>query len=704
MKQWTKALNIGFFIVVLGLFFSFRQMWSVSTDLMALLPQNKSKTLFETYSSFKNAKEVFVATQGFDKDSLSHIKKIEERLTKENLLKLESDIKLNAPLKKYIQENIFYLRELNEKPSQNVAGIVQKLFEQITTNPYYTAIDTQDPLGYFKPLNPNKELNIKNAHLALGDFGYLSVFSLSDTSNTKESFQKVYDIVKQEVGESPNIKAFSPIFYFVENAQKTQKDVTLIIFFSTALLLFLYLLVIKNIALLFNTILTLATSGLIAFMATCSVFGSVSIFTLAFGNAVGTLAIDYMFHHYFHDHYSKSKPFSRTVFFGFLTTFGAFFIISFVDFPLIKQLSFFAMISLFLSYMQFAILFPMIGFKQAKTISTFRFSVPLPYKTIATISFLTILGAIYFLHVETDLRRLDYQNKPLMELEGFFKKATLKQDYTPILIEANSVDELILRSKTIQKEFQKTLTPLAFFVDKQTFAKRQETLQALDFEMLEKEVEKEASRIGFRENFFKNAYSQELLYPQHTELDASKIQEMGFDVVTKNNLFYTHAMVKTEDVKEVEKRGFAYGINSKEMFLESLKHVTYQLLFGGALVLVLMTTILLITCRKTLALSSSYVLFPTALILLVGINDFTIIHIFMLFIVIAFGIDYGIYMGAKEHSRVQTKNAILFSLMSTFAGFGVLIFSQIGALFAMGLVSCLGVGAIFVLLLGGDKE
>jgi predicted exporter len=79
-----------------------------------------------------------------------------------------------------------------------------------------------------------------------------------------------------------------------------------------------------------------------------------------------------------------------------------------------------------------------------------------------------------------------------------------------------------------------------------------------------------------------------------------------------------------------------------------------------------------------------------------------ILQIFMLFVIVSLSIDYGIYMSQKGVS-IQTQRAILFSLMSTFAGFGVLVFSSIGVLFYIGEVATLGLLAIFILLFLGEK-
>ena len=78
--------------------------------------------------------------------------------------------------------------------------------------------------------------------------------------------------------------------------------------------------------------------------------------------------------------------------------------------------------------------------------------------------------------------------------------------------------------------------------------------------------------------------------------------------------------------------------------------------------------------------------------------SFNILHLFMLFIILSISIDYGIYMGSDNISQ-DAHRGILYSLLSTFAGFGVLVFSNINALFSLGIVSTTGILAITFLLI-----
>jgi len=701
LKLGTKTFNIVLFAIAITLFFFYQNSVHVSTNLLSFLPEGKSKEAFEIYSHFKNSKEILIATEGFDKESLAKIKILEEKLQASDLLTLESSITPNVKLIEYTKKNAFYLKNLNKDDSANIHEKLKSLYEKMTSNPYYTTIDASDPLGYFSPKEQKMPINIRDGHLALGDFGYLSALSIKDTSNTVESYETIYNLVHQTLEGVQNVRVFSPTFYFVENSQKIQDDVTFLIVLSTILLLVLYIFIIKNIYLLINTIATLATSALLSFLLIGMIWSEVSVFVLAFGNAIGTLAIDYMFHYYFYGHYERKKKFNTSVFYGFLTTFGGFLIFSWVDFPLIQQVCVFAMISLVLSYLQFVFLFPLIGFKKAQPYARFHVSMPLPYRAIALLSLLAIVLSIPFLHLDTNIKNLDYQNTVLMKEEKFFKNAIKKEGFMPLLIEANSIDELIAHSNTIQKSFKNATAPLSYFFDKVFYEQRKQELDALHVNEKKAQIEEEATKLGFREGFFKNAYNEALLHPSYQELSLDTLREMGFDVVFQEGKYYTYALVKNSDRNLLAKFTFASSIDAKEMFFNALEKIAHQLLLGGIVAIAFIFFMLWMVCRKTIALSSSFVLLPTALILLFALTGtFTIAHIFMLFIMMLFGIDYGIYMSSEESFKDGTRSAIFFSIIDTFAGFGVLIFSDIGALHAMGLVSCIATGAILVLLMG----
>lgn len=701
LKYWTKSLNFALCALVTLLFIVYDKSIHVSTNLLSFLPDGKGKEAFELYNHFKNSKEILVASEGFTKESLARIKAIETQFTQEGNLSLESAIAPNQSRLAYTKTYAFYLKSLHTDTHSSLHDTLTKLHDSMTSNPYYLSIDTSDPLGYFTPKEQKISLSIRDGHLALGNYGYMSVFSLKDTSGSIESYQTAYDYVHHALQGMENIRLFSPTFYFVENSQKIQDDITFLVILSTVLLLALYIFIIRNIALLLNTIATLATSALISYLLVGFIWGEVSVFVLAFGNAIGTLAIDYMFHYYFYGHYEHNKGFSRSVLYGFLTTCGGFLLFSWVDFPLIQQVCVFAIISLFCSYIQFVFIFPYIGFKKAQPYGVLHVSIKLPYRAIAIASLIAIVALSPFLHLDTDIKHLDYQNIPLQKEEHFFKKSIKKESSLPIVLEASSLDELIARARLVEDKFKNASIPLAYVLDKSTFEAREKALRSLALENKRLSLQQEATAIGFREGLFANAYNDTALYPAYKALDIATLKTMGFDVVEKSGTFFTYGLIERHEQSLLSSYPFITAIDAKEIFIGSLQTIMHQLLIGGALAVAFIVGMLFFTCKNSLTLSASFVLLPTALIIVSClIGGFSIAHLFMLFITMLFGIDFGIYMSSKESFSDGTRSAIFFSIVDTFAGFGVLVFSDIGALHDMGLVSCIGTGAILVLLMG----
>lgn len=145
----------------------------------------------------------------------------------------------------------------------------------------------------------------------------------------------------------------------------------------------------------------------------------------------------------------------------------------------------------------------------------------------------------------------------------------------------------------------------------------------------------------------------------------------------------------------------ASKIDSAKLFETSLQKIDTQLLFCGLGVLLGILGLLLIVAKENFYKTFSYILFPFVFVLLFVHNSMNVLQIFMLFIIVALSIDYGIYL---SKSSLPTKQAILFSVLSTFAGFGVLVFSSIGVLFYIGEVATLGLGALVILMLVGKNE
>jgi predicted exporter len=70
-------------------------------------------------------------------------------------------------------------------------------------------------------------------------------------------------------------------------------------------------------------------------------------------------------------------------------------------------------------------------------------------------------------------------------------------------------------------------------------------------------------------------------------------------------------------------------------------------------------------------------------------------HLFTLFLMMVYGIDYGIYLSRGE--MTTSIRAVVYSCLTTFAGFGVLILSSVPAVHSIGETSIAGILAILIL-------
>ncbi len=693
LKKCIKYSNSIIFLFLLTLFLLLQGYAHFSTSLLSILAPSQEKDLLTHFQKTKGAKTLLLAVKGLDEKALKKTHFLEKQLlTIENLM--PNIPAQNENLQKHLQTYALYTNDFNQSKlaTLNVTTALETLYNEMTESFFPVQINTADPFSLIVHQKPFS-LPLKNGHLTLDTYGYLSLFSLS--SKTLEEHTQLYKEIYAKIGRDTSIKVFSPIFYYVENAQAIRSDVNTIMLLSLGLLLSLYLFILRNTFLLFNTMLTLASSALFASIVLTSCYDNVSIFVFVFGMSISTVAIDYMFHHYLHDYYSTKKTYNKEVLFGFLTTISAFVIISFTSFLLIKQISLFAVLSLLTSYLHFAFLYPKIGFKTPPVQPSFSTKHFYFFKTrpLFFFSFLIIMASSFWIHFDFDLKTLDYDNKALKETQAFFSKSLTQEQKIPFAIKAKSLDTLINHAKQIRNIDPSTHIALANLSSQKSYAKNNAMLQ--DMSKLRNTLRQEAATLGFKENYFKKSYFAENNQPAYT---LQTLKSYGIDIFHMGEYYFTFAQTDLSHYKDIKKLYFVESLSLKERFEDRMHQSINSLITLGILALCVILLLLYIITRASMIYAVIFLLFPTAMITLYGLFfPFNILHIFMLFIILSIGIDYAIYL--SKHNDLRTKQAISYSLISTFAGFGVLIFSQINALHSLGIIASIGIVSIFILLL-----
>jgi len=222
-------------------------------------------------------------------------------------------------------------------------------------------------------------------------------------------------------------------------------------------------------------------------------------------------------------------------------------------------------------------------------------------------------------------------------------------------------------------------------------------IEAYDFKQLNRDLTKNADIVGFKRDYFKDSYSFLNPPPSCKDVNSSMFEEYGLSIYKDKDVFCTMAFVPSNI--SASDFSFASSVSIKELFIVLAEQMYKDLFLYSSIVVIAVLVLLLLSVRKRFVYALNYILFPLSvtLAILVMIGELNLMHFFALIMLIAIGIDYGIYM-SNSHEVSRTAMAIRYSLLSTFAGFGVLIFSSIVALNSIGMVISIGIVCVFTLV------
>jgi len=689
-----KYLNLIIFVCLFALYLTFSSQIKFSTNFLEIFFSQKSMGLFDRAKKLGFRDEILVAKKGFGQKELDELYEIADELKQiPQITKVEVKTATSNELKEYIKKNYLLLSDFDKKhlSDSDIKKRLTKIYENLYSSFSFNPINTYDPLELF-----SMKVSSHQRYTKLKDFGYVLKAKTSiDTANASQA-RPLYEKLNTILKKHSDAIAIAPFFYLVENSAYIKGDAQIIMLISSLLLLLLYFFILKNHKLFFNTIFAIGSSVLSAVLATWIVFDSISILSLVFGISITTISIDYMFHYYFHDNFSSKKPlFQKRVFLGFLTTFGVFAIFSFIDVELFSQLAIFSAISLSVAYALFSFTFVYIDIKPPKKEKIAKKIRELKPLHVVLIS-LVMLGYTYAnLEFDTNLKNLDYQNDKLIALTKKFNDGLEKEKFQIVIISGVNREKLLENYENFSTNYPTTLGIGKFILSNKKCKVRLEELNKFGFEKIKKAINKYEKEIGFKEGTFKNAYKG----TNKQSCNFNAIKDIKFKIIKQNNKYYTIALLSKDKVVEesvhVEVVNLAKSLtnDTKEMKKTLSKYMVISLAF--------ILLILFVVSGKKMLYPLMYLLFPmsSTLLAITIFGKINIMHMFALVILLAISIDYGIYM-YKTKTVSKTKKAIRYALLSTFSGFGVLIFSSTIALYSIGFVITIGIGSIFLLLYG----
>jgi len=675
----------------------------ISTDLLGIFPENVQTQQLRDAATLSTLNRLLIYSKGVDADSRNRIDAIATALQDVKgitSVSWRTDTLTSHTAKvlrdTYLQRSDFHPERLK---TEAIRKRIEEAYREASTSLLFTPLNTADPLGLFSdPLLPAGQNSVRGGRFVLEGKGYLLTATVAlpvaDVEGAKALYRAVTDITAP-YGDS--VSAFAPHFYTAQNSEKIKHEVSLIVTATVVLLLIGYVLFLRDVRILLLSTIALGGSLFVALAVTTALFDTVSVFTLAFGSGIVMMAVDYLFHYYFHGYYANRTKERRQVFYAFVTTLLGFGLLAFADFPLIAQLSVFALAALFFSYWQFTWLF------EAWTLSPRpnRLRLPksgggfVPPWGVALFSLALLAAGSTRLHFDSDLRHLDYQNSALKGVQQQF--AAAQRSRAVILIYGESFDGVVARARSLKSAVPSLRSVADALRTPQEYAAYKTSVESVDFDGVRSELASAAKEAGFREGIFADAYRFVKPMPPYHAPGRDVLERLGFE--TKP--LATGKWISVAYADKAAAGAFAgqkdvVVLKASELLAAGVKGVLEELMVIGASALLLIAVILVFLFRTRMLRSLNYILFPLAVIIaLVALEgSFSVMHLFALVIVMVAGIDYGIYMNRPDP---RTDEAIYYAMLSTFAGFGIFVFSHIGALHDIGTVIATGIAATFVL-------
>lgn len=656
----------------------------ITFDVLDLFPSNKDRAIIEIYRKIGDTNTILVAKdhqildQEFDAflNEVRSLPQVKEIVTNNSL---------NLRFRDFITQNYFYLG--NFRPStlsaQEIEQKILKDFSQDTLNPI-------DPLGLIHIPDIGSQLQVQNLPLI--------IIKLKDIN--AQDIYKLYEKFSSLAQTFGITHYFSPSFVNVVNPQFAIQEVNYLGGIALAFFALLYLLILRMPFLTLNSLLTILFSNVIAIFSLISFYPQVSIMSLSFGIGISNICIDYMLHHHFLGYYQLRKvKFNQPVFYGFITTLVGFLICLFIPFPLLNQLSLYAIVNLSVAYLCFAFLYQKIGFSSPKYYTLInKFHIPLFPSWLLLIFSLSLGGyALTQAQRDFDLSKLDYQNKDFENQKEFFASLYSKELF---LIQAPTINALIGEAKQISKISQENLGILSILPTQKEIRTRQRYFKSFSFADQKNKLKQAIYRIQKNNpelaQMLKDTYRS---FPKtFSQITLTDLQSLGLDVLQYNGQFYIQGSLP--DVSKIAQFYNVITQQPQSLMQEITNSVYAPMISILALAFIAVIAVLAVISGTRIIDSLGFVTLPLACTLFylssmhIPIN---IMHLFAMLLIVVVSIDYGIYH-IKEKDDIQAKHAILFSTLTTLCSFGIFLFSNTKALRSFGEVVMIGMICILFLI------
>lgn len=686
----TKLFTLLFLAIIWGLSLKF-SLDRTDSELLNSFSKSKESAILHTITGFNTSKKALVYIPFDMKDAENVVVKIADEMKQSGefngvFYKLTD---ANEEIKEYFKNNYIYLSDANLSKFGNIENELKKLKEK-SENPFeYTPIDKSDPFGVFTLKTAGFEH--KNGMLSVAK-GYLIIASTKADITDQKAAIKLEETCKKLEQKYTGSLFFAPHFFSAENSQIIEKKVKTLSIISILALIGIYVFILKNPRLLAVSVVVLGFSISVASAVTALIFGHIATLALAFGAGIASIAEDYLFLLYLKRNF-QTNSFNKEVFFGFLATFLSLLTLSTLSDGLVAQISLFTASAIAVAYICFSYLPRFFDFSKQVFFAPLRFrpkAVINPY-ILTLFATLVLFASIFYAKADFEIQKLNYDNKELNARSAFFE--SMLGDKESIIIEAKTKDELLKKTDAIKQKFPSLNSISDFIPSKESLEQKDKNLKSIKIDEIKQKIEQNAQKNGFRAGYFANSY--DFLKNPNFIPNEKAVSELGYEIKCNTHACYTSAQIKQTDINNV-KSSFDSIYTTREIIIQMAKTEFKSFAVPSILAALVVICVLIYKSRQNFIFALNFILFPLSALLFYlafiagGVN---IMHMFGIFLVVIYGVDYGIYLEKDESD--EALRAVFYSLSTTFAGFGVLAFSDIVAVSSIGIAVCIGILTLF---------
>ncbi len=568
-------------------------------------------------------------------------------------------------------------------------------------------------------------------------------FPASNTDENKNLISTIEQIIKSE-SISSNLNYYGGTAVAVANAQQIKKDIllTIIITFITLILFFVF--TFSNVKTIFLLFLPIILGSFISLGFMAFYLGEVSSIALGVGTILLGIAVDYSLYFFTYlrssgSVYTTISDISQPILMGFMTTVVAFLCLLFVRSPALQQLGLFAAVSVFATGFIVLIVLPLIisDLKIDKLTLTSRktfFDViaQWPYDKSKWLLLLICILSIVFIFtaqnvkMNSDIATLNYMPQKLAESEMILQSVS-SQTQSAVFIVTNGIN---------LNEALRKMDKLTTIFDTCRDEKLASSIASASDLIFSEEVQREriyvwqefwtknkkddiinivivaGSNNHFKDSAFNSFYG--LLNKDFCVMPSDSFGIMR-RVFLSNYIHQNDSVISVASVLKVKKENkeklFAkfdknddaviidkqYFVNHFLIILNQdfSKLVNYSMLFVFLFMLLFFGRIEIASITMIPVILSW--LWTTGLM---GIfhQEFNIFNIIISTFIFGLGVDYSILIMSAmlsnykfgEHSIIPYRLSVLFSVFTTIAGVGVLIFAKHPALRSIAFFSIFG--------------